>query len=68
MIQISYTDGTPTVSYQYNAYGQRCWMYQGMASTNPAAPHRPVPPPTATTGRTTHVGDERSRRNGHLRL
>ena len=44
LIQISYTDGTPTVSYQYNASGQRCWMYQGF-STNSCS----SPPSGATT-------------------
>jgi RHS repeat-associated protein len=42
--QISYTDGTPTVSYQYSANGERCWMYQG-SSTNSCS----SPPAGATT-------------------
>ena len=45
VIEISYTDGTPTVSYQYGSNGERCWMYQGTASTNPCS----SPPAGATT-------------------
>jgi RHS repeat-associated protein len=44
VIQISYTDGTPTVNYQYNGAGQVCWMYQG-SSTNSCS----TPPSGATT-------------------
>lgn len=38
LIEESYTDGTPTVSYQYNADGQRCWMYQGVSTASCASP------------------------------
>jgi RHS repeat-associated protein len=44
VIQISYTDGTPTVSYQYTSGGEVCWMYQG-SSTNSCS----SPPSGATT-------------------
>jgi RHS repeat-associated protein len=44
VIQISYSDGTPTVSYQYAADGQLCWMYQG-SSANACS----SPPSGATT-------------------
>ncbi|MGO9911561.1 MAG: RHS repeat-associated core domain-containing protein [Acidimicrobiales bacterium] len=33
LIEVSYTDGTPTVSYQYGTNGQRCWMFEGGVST-----------------------------------
>jgi RHS repeat-associated protein len=41
---ITYTDGTPSVSYAYFSTGQRCWMYQGV-STNACT----SPPPGAET-------------------
>jgi RHS repeat-associated protein len=44
LVQISYTDGTPTVSFQYAANGERCWMFQG-SSTNACG----SPPSGATT-------------------
>jgi RHS repeat-associated protein len=44
LIKVVYSDGTPTVSYQYGSNGQRCWMYQG-SSTNACS----SPPSGATT-------------------
>jgi YD repeat-containing protein len=36
--EIVYTDGTPTVSYQYAANGLRCWMYQGVSTASCSSP------------------------------
>ncbi len=38
LTQISYTDGTPTVSYQYGTNGERCWMFQGTSSASCGSP------------------------------
>jgi RHS repeat-associated protein len=36
--EITYTDGTPTVSYAYGQSGQLCWMYQGVSTNSCASP------------------------------
>jgi RHS repeat-associated protein len=52
LTQISYTDGTPTVSYQYGANGKRCWMFQGTSTASCASP---------PTGAATYSYDSSSR-------
>lgn len=54
LIEKSYTDGTPTVSYQWGSNGEQCWMFQGGVST--ASCDSP-PSPTGSENLTTYGYD-----------
>ncbi len=59
LIEVAYSDGTPSVSYQYSGNGERCWMLEGGAST---ASCSPGPAPSGSEVLTTYGYDS----SGHL--